>query len=53
MKKYYNELEDRYMTEAEFIADCMEYINSCEEKPSLKEVMLNTDYICEVDDDEE
>lgn len=49
-KLYYNELEERYMTEAEFIADCKAYITSYDgdDRPSLEEVMLNTDYIYEV-----
>lgn len=54
-KLYYNELEERYMTEAEFIADCKAYVDSYDgdDKPSLEEVILNTDYIYEVSDDDE
>lgn len=53
-KLYYNEITLKVLTEEEFKADCMEYINSldAEEKPTLEEVMLNTDYIYPVSDKE-
>lgn len=56
MRIFYNELEDKYITEAEFIADCKAYIadrinaNDGESIPSLEEVINNTDYIYEVEE---
>lgn len=53
MKTCINTLTNQVLTEEEFIEDCKNYIESTdwgdESRPTLREVMLNTDYVVEIE----